>query len=176
MGAIGVALSAAKADPFQLTYDSTIGEFVLDLDGTVQADDNTVSIDSISSLSFEGSALTPPPLIFVASYSDFSNNASPLGAGLTSLDGTVQDFIACATAQCDTSQSIAIGDLPGIGFDLFESGYASAPVVDTYDPNNFSLASAPQAQPVPGPLPLFGAAVAFGTSRRLRCPAEGQNP
>ncbi len=173
LGAMGSLSSVAKADPFRLTYDSGIGQFILELDGTVQPDNNTVVIDSISSLFFEGDALTPPPLTFIASASAFVNQTNPLdplGPGITSLDGTVQDFIACATAQCDTNQSIAIGELiPGFqGLVLFESLYTSALESATYEPNNFTLAAAPPAQSVPGPLPLFGAAVAFGTSRRLR--------
>lgn len=176
---IGLTLPAAKADPYELQYTSSIGDFVMNLDGTLQSDGNTLTIDSISSLSFISSGvatqLTPPPISFLAGASGYYANPPTLGLATTSLDGSIQNFIACATPQCDTSQSVAIGDLLGSATPYFESTYSAAPILEAYSSAGFTLTRVVPPQAVPGPLPLFGAAAAFGWSRTLRRRIQGKS-
>ncbi len=54
----------------------------------------------------------------------------------------------------------------GLGNNIVLGVYASGSIIDAATTGGLSIAQLPQ--PVPGPLPLFGAASAFGSSRKLR--------
>ncbi|MEA5509728.1 PEP-CTERM sorting domain-containing protein [Crocosphaera sp. UHCC 0190] len=129
--------SPAQAALFNFSY-TLIGGDVLSgmLDGDVQGDGDTVSVNSISMPLFNGVA--GPDLPFVV-----SNSAGPSLPATVSFSGSVMDIIACTNSDC--------GD--GFLFDgsMYISGVSYGDAFEPYNPNNWSLtAKATEAVPEPG--------------------------
>jgi hypothetical protein len=84
----------ASAATFNLSYTSGARTITATIDGTLQPDNNTVIVSSISNPTFSGSPA--PALPFLGSGSDFI-----LGQpALLSLDGSGLDFLACTDNFC----------------------------------------------------------------------------
>jgi hypothetical protein len=159
----GLVPQEAKAALFDFSYNFSTGQVAGKLDGTLQGDRNTVFITSFSNLTFNGSPALNVPFIDSVSNNIFSSGNPPA----TSLNGIFQDFVACDTPSCSD------------GFALFSDGptAASGPSFgsandESYNSLNWSLTPVP----VPGPLPLLGAAAAFGWSRKLRKRLKSSKP
>jgi hypothetical protein len=92
----------ASAATFNLSYTSSAGTITATIDGTLQPDNNTVIVSSVSNPTFNGSPA--PALPFVGSYLDsiisIISGGTLTGQAVLSLNGLVLDFIACTDINC----------------------------------------------------------------------------
>jgi hypothetical protein len=169
----------AHATRFGLSYTLADGSrLTAVLDGTLQADSNTVVVDKVLAFAaLDGVPGPPLPLVYGYDYA-LGQPTSPLPT--MTLDGSLLDLIACADAACNDGFGFAVGDLfaSTIGGDLYSAG---ASVGNTFEP--FSAAGYTlEAMPEPASLPLLAmmsvAALAWqrrAASRRLRSSASNSN-
>ncbi|CCI21523.1 conserved exported hypothetical protein [Microcystis aeruginosa PCC 9809] len=137
----------ASAATFNFSYTSSLGTITATVDGTLQPDNNTVFVSSISNTTFNGSAA--PALPFVGSFAGVISSGSVTGQAVLSLDGSGLDFAACDTTLCDNN---------GFGFlaSTFASigGYGS--VGEPFVVANYSLTTVPEPATVLGLLSVAG--------------------
>ncbi|GAL94666.1 MAG: PEP-CTERM sorting domain-containing protein [Burkholderiales bacterium] len=138
----------ASAATFNFSYTSSLGTITATVDGTLQLDNNTVFVSSISNTTFNGSAA--PALPFVGSFAGFISSGSVTGQAVLSLDGSGLDFAACDTTLCNNN---------GFGFlaSTFASigGYGSLSAGELFVLANYSLT--PAGTPtVPEPATVLG--------------------
>jgi len=89
----------ASAATFNFSYTSSLGTITATVDGTLQLDNNTVFVSSISNTTFNGSPA--PALPFIGSYLDsILAGVVVTGQAVLSLDGAGLDFVACNTTNC----------------------------------------------------------------------------
>ncbi len=115
-----------KAATFDLSYTlSTGSQLDVDLQGILQADNNSVIITDIDAVEFDGVSFTSQ-INFFDSISHLSDPTIGLPPVL-SLDGTVLDFIACFTMACNDGFAFFADDfnppayLGGLSFGLTQS-------------------------------------------------------
>lgn len=75
----------ASAATFNLSYTSSTGTITATVDGTLQLDNNTVFVSSISNTTFNGSPA--PALPFIGSAFDLFSTGFPTGQAVLSLVG-----------------------------------------------------------------------------------------
>ncbi|MCZ8038947.1 MAG: PEP-CTERM sorting domain-containing protein [Microcystis sp. LE17-20A] len=145
----------AGAATFNFSYTSSAGTITATLDGTLQPDNNTVFVSSISNTTFNGSPA--PALPFVGSFAGVISSGSVTGQAVLSLDGSGLDFIACDTTGCDDG----FGFIPagfGSPVELFASGagYGSVNFGEAFLLANYSLTTVPEPATVLGLLSVAG--------------------
>jgi hypothetical protein len=145
----------AGAATFNFSYTSSAGTITATVDGTLQPDNNTVFVSSISNTTFNGSPA--PALPLTGSYLNSIFASVITGQAVLSLDGSGLDFIACNTTNCNDG----FGFLPaGIiaPVDLFASGagYGSVSVGEPFVLANYSLTTVPEPATVLGLLSVAG--------------------
>jgi hypothetical protein len=138
----------ASAATFNLSYTSSAGTITATVDGTLQPDNNTVFVSSISNTTFNGSPA--PALPFIGSAFDFFVNNFPTGQAVLSLDGSGLDFATCNNTFCDDGFAFLP---PGViaPFTVFASG----PAYGAVSPQPFVLANY-SLTPVPEPATVLG--------------------
>ena len=144
----------ASAATFNLSYTSSAGTITATVDGTLQPDNNTVFVSSISNTTFNGSPAPALPLL--GSAFDWSVNNFPTGQAVLSLDGSGLDFIACVTTVCDDGFAFIP---PGViaPFTVFASGPAYGAVSpQPFVLANYSLTTVPEPATVLGLLSVAG--------------------
>lgn len=143
----------ASAATFNFSYTSSLGTITATVDGTLQPDNNTVFVSSISNTTFNGSAA--PALPFVGSFVDrILAGGVVTGQAVLSLDGSGLDFIACNTTNCNDG----FGFLPAgfiAPFDSFLSGAGYGSVSEPFVITNYSLTPAGTTT-VPEPATVLG--------------------
>ncbi|CAO5041302.1 PEP-CTERM sorting domain-containing protein [Microcystis aeruginosa] len=143
----------ASAATFNFSYTSSAGTITATVDGTLQPDNNTVFVSSISNTTFNGSPAPALPLI--GSYlNTILAGGVVTGQAVLSLDGSGLDFIACETTACPSS----FGFLPAgnlVPFDLFFSGGGYGSVTEDFVITNYSLTPAGTTT-VPEPATVLG--------------------
>jgi len=87
---------SASAATFNLSYTSSAGTITATIDGTLQPDNNTVFVSSISNPTFNGSPAPALPLI--GTFDPL--NVPPSGQAVLSLDGSVLNFFSCTDVSC----------------------------------------------------------------------------
>jgi len=114
----------ASAATFNFSYTSSAGTITATVDGTLQLDNNTVFVSSISNTTFNGSPA--PALPFIGSYLDsILAGVVVTGQAVLSLDGAGLDFVACNTTNCiDGFGFLPPNAIVGNTTDLFASGSA----------------------------------------------------
>jgi len=143
----------ASAATFNFSYTSSLGTITATVDGTLQPDNNTVFVSSISNTTFNGSPA--PALPLTGSIVAFVSG-SLTGQAVLSLDGSGLDFIACNTTNCNDG----FGFLPsnaiiGNTTDLFASGGGYGSTFEPFVLANYSLT--PAGTPtVPEPATVLG--------------------
>jgi len=148
----------ASAATFNFSYTSSLGTITATVDGTLQPDNNTVFVSSISNTTFNGSAA--PALPFVGSFAGVISSGSVTGQAVLSLDGSGLDFAACDNTACSSSGfGFSPPNVVGNPFDLFASigGYGSVPLPggEPFVLANYSLT--PAGTPtVPEPATVLG--------------------
>ena len=146
---------SASAATFNFSYTSSAGTITATVDGTLQLDNNTVFVSSISNTTFNGSPA--PALPFIGSYLDtiLAGNVVT-GQAVLSLDGSGLDFVACNTTNCiDGFAFLPAGLIAPV--DLFASGdgYGSLGSGEPFVLANYSLT--PAGTPtVPEPATVLG--------------------
>ena len=143
----------ASAATFNFSYTSSTGTITATVDGTLQPDNNTVFVSSISNTTFNGSPA--PALPFVGSFDASNLSGSVTGQAVLSLDGSGLDFIACDNTVCD----YGFGFLPpGViaPFTVFASRPAYGQVVEAFVLANYSLTTVPEPATVLGLLSVAG--------------------
>ena len=144
----------ASAATFNLSYTSSAGTITATVDGTLQPDNNTVFVSSISNPTFNGSPA--PALPFVGSYLDSILAGVATGQAVLSLDGSGLDFVACDNTFCVNG----FGFLPpGViaPFTVFASGPAYGAVSpQPFVLANYSLTTVPEPATVLGLLSVAG--------------------
>ena len=141
----------ASAATFNFSYTSSAGTITATVDGTLQLDNNTVFVSSISNTTFNGSPA--PALPLTGSFVAFVPG-SLTGQAVLSLDGSGLDFIACNTTNCNDG----FGFLPagfGSPVDLFASGAGYGSVREPFVITNYSLTPAGTTT-VPEPATVLG--------------------
>ncbi|MCA2630329.1 MULTISPECIES: PEP-CTERM sorting domain-containing protein [unclassified Microcystis] len=143
----------ASAATFNFSYTSSLGTITATVDGTLQPDNNTVFVSSISNTTFNGSAA--PALPFVGSFAGVISSGSVTGQAVLSLDGSGLDFTACDTTLCDNN---GFGFRPagfGSPVELFASGAGYGSVSEPFVITNYSLTPAGTTT-VPEPATVLG--------------------
>ena len=142
----------ASAATFNLSYTSSAGTITATVDGTLQPDNNTVFVSSISNTTFNGSPA--PALPFIGSAFDFFVNNFPTGQAVLSLDGSGLDFASCVTTVCDDGFSFLPTTLFGV--EVFASGPAYGQSFEPFVLANYSLTPVPEPATVLGLLSVAG--------------------
>ncbi|MGV2388456.1 MAG UNVERIFIED_CONTAM: PEP-CTERM sorting domain-containing protein [Microcystis novacekii LVE1205-3] len=147
----------ASAATFNFSYTSSAGTITATVDGTLQLDNNTVFVSSISNPTFNGSPA--PALPFVGSFDALILSGSLTGQAVLSLDGSGLDFIACDNTDCDndvfgfyTGNDIA-GNVSTGFFSERSYGSTGGEVVVLA---NYSLTTVPEPATVLGLLSVAG--------------------
>ncbi|KAB0242438.1 PEP-CTERM sorting domain-containing protein [Microcystis aeruginosa EAWAG127a] len=146
----------ASAATFNFSYTSSLGTITATVDGTLQPDNNTVFVSSISNTTFNGSPAPALPLIGSYVNSILAGGGVVTGQAVLSLDGSGLDFIACETTACNGG----FGFLPsnaiiGNTTDLFASGGGYGSTFEPFVLANYSLT--PAGTPtVPEPATVLG--------------------
>ena len=138
----------ASAATFNFSYTFSLGTITATVDGTLQPDNNTVFVSSISNTTFNGSPA--PALPFVG---PFIGSLAP--EAVLSLDGSVLGFLACEDTTCNSG----FGFLPaGIltTFDVFSSSGSYDSVAEPFVITNYSLTTVPEPATVLGLLSVAG--------------------
>jgi len=142
----------ASAATFNLSYTSSTGTITATVDGTLQPDNNTVFVSSISNTTFNGSPA--PALPFIGSAFDFFVNNFPTGQAVLSLDGSGLDFASCVTTVCDDGFSFLP---PGVfAVEFFASGTSYGQSFEPFVLANYSLTPVPEPATVLGLLSVAG--------------------
>ena len=143
----------ASAATFNLSYTSSAGTITATVDGTLQPDNNTVFVSSISNTTFNGSPA--PALPFVGSFLDLFSTGFLTGQAVLSLDGSGLDFFACDNTDCDND---LFGFLPAtvFGVEVFASGTAYGGVLEPFVLADYSLTTVPEPATVLGLLSVAG--------------------
>ncbi|MCZ8225129.1 MAG: PEP-CTERM sorting domain-containing protein [Microcystis sp. LE19-84.1B] len=144
---------SASAATFNFSYTSSAGTITATVDGTLQLDNNTVFVSSISNTTFNGSPA--PALPFIGSYLDSILAGVGTGQAVLSLDGSGLDFVACNTTNC----------IDGFGFlppgligpvEFFASGGGYGSTFGVFVLANYSLTTVPEPATVLGLLSVAG--------------------
>lgn len=143
----------ASAATFNLSYTSSAGTITATVDGTLQPDNNTVFVSSISNTTFNGSPAPALPLL--GSAFDWSVNNFPTGQAVLSLDGSGLDFIACNTTDCGGADAFAFLP-PGVfAAEVFIASPAYGASFELFVLANYSLTTAAPTT-VPEPATVLG--------------------
>ena len=147
----------ASAATFNFSYTSSAGTITATVDGTLQPDNNTVFVSSISNTTFNGSPAPALPLIGSYVNRILAGGGVVTGQAVLSLDGSGLDFIASNTTNCNDG----FGFLPAgliAPVDLFASvgGYGSLTGVEPFVLANYSLTTVPEPATVLGLLSVAG--------------------
>lgn len=158
--ACGVAQAALMR--FDFSYVATGGVLEGSLLGTLQADNNTIVVDSIVGLPSFATVVTPIPLAQQVSVSQALLGVN--APGQVSLNGSVMDILACdVVPDCN----IGFGFLPDsiAGFQAFVKGVAWGGGGEAFVAANWRIAAVPE----PAGLAITGLALAaLAASRRRR--------
>jgi len=143
----------ASAATFNFSYTSSTGTITATVDGTLQPDNNTVFVSSISNTTFNGSPAPALPLL--GSAFDWSVNNFPTGQAVLSLDGSGLDFIACNTTDCGGADAFAFLP-PGVfAAEVFIASPAYGASFELFVLANYSLTTAAPTT-VPEPATVLG--------------------
>ncbi len=146
----------ASAATFNFSYTSSLGTITATVGGTLQLDNNTVFVSSISNTTFNGSPA--PALPFIGSYLDsILAGVVVTGQAVLSLDGAGLDFVACNTTNCiDGFGFLPPNAIVGNTTDLFASGSAyGSTLPELFVLANYSLTPAGTTT-VPEPATVLG--------------------
>ncbi|MFN7215386.1 PEP-CTERM sorting domain-containing protein [Microcystis sp.] len=142
----------ASAATFNFSYTSSAGTITATVDGTLQPDNNTVFVSSISNTTFNGSPAPALPLTGSSVDSIFAGVIT--GQAVLSLDGSVLDFSACNTTTCnDEFGFFPAGFITPVAVFLSGGGYGS--VFELFVITNYSLTPAGTTT-VPEPATVLG--------------------
>jgi hypothetical protein len=144
----------ASAATFNFSYTSSTGTITATVDGTLQPDNNTVFVSSISNTTFNGSPA--PALPFVGSFDASNLSGSVTGQAVLSLDGSGLDFIACNTTDCGGADAFAFLP-PGLfAAEVFIASPAYGASFEPFVLANYSLTPVPEPATVLGLLSVAG--------------------
>jgi hypothetical protein len=135
----------ASAATFNLSYISSAGTITATIDGTLQPDNNTVIVSSVSNPTFNGSPA--PALPFVDSALGFINGV--VAPSVLSLNGLGLDFVACTDSNCSDGFALESSFLG------FNSGVSFGSVLEPIVLANYSLTPA-GTHTVPEPATVLG--------------------
>ncbi|MDB9433891.1 PEP-CTERM sorting domain-containing protein [Microcystis aeruginosa] len=148
----------ASAATFNFSYTSSAGTITATVDGTLQPDNNTVFVSSISNTTFNGSPAPALPLI--GSYLDSISilaGGGVTGQAVLSLDGSGLDFIACNTTNCnDGFGFLSAGIIFPVDLFASSSAYGSLGSGEPFVLANYSLTTVPEPATVLGLLSVAG--------------------
>ena len=143
----------ASAATFNFSYTSSLGTITATVDGTLQPDNNTVFVSSISNTTFNGSPA--PALPFIGSFDAFNLSGSLTGQAVLSLDGSGMNFAACEDATCNSEFGfLPAGIIDPVAVFVSAGGYGS--VAELFVLANYSLTTVPESATVLGLLSVAG--------------------
>ncbi len=157
-----------NATPFSFDYTFSDGSTLTGaLDGTIQADSDTVFINSFGSVSYLGTTLASIELTDFVSGSDF-----PAGAlqPLVSFSGNAMDIFVCPNGF--TSGNCTLSSDGGFFFNNGRTGAGDGlgnTQFGSFNPTNWNLQSSTVSVPEPASLALLGLGlVGIGFSRKKK--------
>lgn len=141
------------------------------LDGTIQADNDTVLINSFGTVQYAG--------VIFPTISNSAFQSSPFSAmgslPSVSFSGNLLDIFVCSggfymNGVCDINKPFFILDVNDSGFDglIFVSTDTVNPPADSYNRDNWSLTQVPTSVPLPAATWLFGSVLLGFTVARAR--------
>jgi hypothetical protein len=139
----------ASAATFNFSYTSSLGTITATVDGTLQPDNNTVFVSSISNTTFNGSPAPALPLV-----GPFFGGLAP--EAVLSLDGSGLNFAAsCGATNCDDAFGFVPPDLI-VPVAVFLSFGSYGSTVEPFVIANYSLTTVPEPATVLGLLSVAG--------------------
>ena len=156
-------LPQAEAALFDFSYIASNGTVAGVLDGTLQADHNTVVVNSILDFATFDSGSGPVAGPSLPSILSIEEVLGGTGSPLASLDGSVMDFCAASGISCSPDGFAFDGVVQAYGGPGYISGSSFGGDTEAYNPANWHL-SAQSSVPAPATLPLLaigGAAMAW---------------
>lgn len=157
---------------FSCTSPTLGGTFSGRIDGTLQPDNNTVFVNSVGPISFNGSPI-PETFNAIGSATTFIISNVIGGQGVISFDGTVIDVVGRTDATCAAPcGGVAPGAPNNVAFALIQLNPSPPPtaVSEIFDVQNWSLTAV--ALPAPSALALFAVAGAGLLVARRRSAAS----
>jgi len=139
MGPMSVA-PAAHAAAYDFSYKALAGVVSATVFGTLQPDNNTIFVSSITNPEFDGVARAPLP--FLTTVADYFARPGPATPEV-SLDGLNVNFLACDSSACADGYFFDTAGVYG-GFPEFFAGPSYGGGFETYNPSNFTIAFVPE--------------------------------
>ena len=154
---------------FNFSYTLAGGDVIAgQVDGTLQADNNTLVVNSVLDFAtFNG--VDGPSLPFVVSTDTFTGLTPNFLSPTLTLDGSFMDFIACTDGSCNDGFSFNVGNsfslLAGGGTPLYNSGATFGDKIEPFNTANWNI----QAVPTPAAIWLLGSGLIglFGMRKKL---------
>ncbi|MEI6418073.1 MAG: PEPxxWA-CTERM sorting domain-containing protein [Sphingomonadales bacterium] len=161
--------TTADATTWNFTYVAGINTLSGQFDGTLQGDNNSIIVSSLSNLKLNNVAV--PDLPFLNSVLALYSLSGPSSPAKLSLDGSGMDFAACLTQSCN---QFGIAFFPGhpqlFTVPLYWTSPAYGNAFQPFDANNWSVTSlgGPVPEPASWAMLIAGFGLAGAAARRRR--------
>lgn len=141
LGTTFLLSSAAVATTFKWTYEDEFNRIYMGfLEGTIQADGNTVNVFQASNTTLDGVLLPATPFVY-------QDTQFPNTPGLISFDGSIMDFAACQDVDCN--QFFSFSELGGSPISFFATAnYGTSD--ENFDAAFWTLQTVPEPSSVLG--------------------------
>jgi hypothetical protein len=158
------AASAQAVSTYNFSYASAFGTLSGQLTGTLQADNNTIVVDSfVDFVTFN--SVPGPSLTFVNSFSGFMSMI--VEPGYVSLDGTAMDLLTCTSAICNDGFLFIVNPVdPTQG--TYSAGESFGADGEQFDAANWSIGLAGVPEPASWALMVAGFGLSGAALRRRR--------
>jgi hypothetical protein len=141
LGTTLLVASAASATTFKWTYEDEFNRIYMGfLEGTLQADNNTVHVFQAKNTTLDGVLLPATPFVY-------QDTQFPDTPGIVSFNGSIMDFAACQDVNCN--QLFSFSELPSPPISFFASAnYGTSD--ENFDAGFWTLQTVPEPSSILG--------------------------